>query len=303
VRAVKRLTTDVVPLRGEPYNRGKNREEQTVPELPEVETVVRDLQPRLTGRRLATVEVSDQALRRPWSPDWHQTLAGQRVREVRRRGKWIVLTLNGEVSLVIHLGMTGQLKVMPATAPREPHTHLVFALDRGREQLRFRDIRRFGSATVFTSGDELANFFEGARLGPEPFELDPKVWRQRLASTSRCLKAVLLDQRVVAGVGNIYADEALFTARLHPARTARDLSAAEARRLREAIVEVLTTAIEKRGSSIRNYVGGSGMQGEYQKEFRVYGCTGQPCGRCGELIACTRLAGRSTHFCPRCQRK
>ncbi len=274
-----------------------------MPELPEVETVVRDLRPLLLGRRIASIEASGLELRRAWDADWVPTLIGRRVRKVRRRGKWIVIVLEKELHLVFHLGMSGQLVVMPASQPRLPHTHLIFSLDRGAEQLRFRDIRRFGSATLFTSPAEVEQFFEASGLGPEPFGLDPKYWRARLAATERCLKAVLLDQRVVAGVGNIYADEALFTARLHPARTGRSLGAAEARRLREAIEAVLNHAIEKRGSSIRNYVGGSGLKGEYQDARRVYKRTGTPCPRCGRAIECARLAGRSSHFCPHCQRK
>lgn len=274
-----------------------------VPELPEVETVVRDLRPRLVGRRITAVEASKLPLRKSWSADWNQTLIGRRFQQLGRRGKWIVAGLDRDLHLVIHLGMTGQLVVWPTKEPRLPHTHLVFNLDRGAEQLRFRDIRRFGSATLFQSPAELQQFFEEAGLGPEPFDLDLPYWRQRLAGTERNLKAVLLDQRVVAGVGNIYADESLFVARLHPTRRGKDLSPAEAGRLRKAIAEVLTYAIEKRGSSIRNYVGGSGLKGEYQNEFRVYGRTGEPCVRCGRPIEGIRLAGRATHFCPHCQKE
>jgi formamidopyrimidine-DNA glycosylase len=198
--------------------------------------------------------------------------------------------------------MTGQLTVRPRTEPTPPHTHLVINLDRGVGQLRFRDIRRFGSATVFATREELEAFFRSTGLGPEPFDLERTYWRTRLAATNRSLKAVLLDQRVVAGVGNIYADESLFEARLHPARIAREVRSAQAECLRLAVVTVLTRAIDKRGSSIRNYVGGSGLRGGYQNEFRVYKRTGNPCVRCGRAIECIRLAGRSTHYCPRCQR-
>src|SRR5262249_44671749 len=145
-------------------------------------------------------------------------------------------------------------------------------------------------------------FFQDSGLGPEPFDLDPEYWQKCLAATRRCLKAVLLDQRVVAGVGNIYADESLFEARLHPAQTGQDTTARQAQRLREAIVTVLGRAIDKRGSSIRDYIGGSGKKGGFQEEFCVYGRTGQPCPRCGKSIQCVRLAGRSTHFCSRCQK-
>jgi formamidopyrimidine-DNA glycosylase len=283
------------------YNRnGPEANEETVPELPEVETVVRDLRPRLVGRRIVFVRASRKALRKPWSAQWRPLLLGQPVHDVWRRGKWIIVDLASERSLVFHLGMTGRLTVTGNGEKRAAHTHLVFKLDDDRE-LRFNDIRRFGSAVLLEGADAVQRFFEAARLGPEPAELDSARWRERLAATQRCLKAVLLDQTVVAGVGNIYADESLFEARLHPARQASTISAAEAARLRKAVVAVLSRAIHKRGSSIRNYVGGSGLKGSYQDEFRVYGRMGQPCPRCGAPIERTRLAGRSTHYCPRCQ--
>ncbi len=272
-----------------------------MPELPEVETVVRDLRPHLVGRRIVAVEAGRKQLRRRWSPAWRRLLVGQEVASVRRRGKWIVVALGGGSCLVVHLGMTGQFFVTPAVAERAAHTHLVFRLDQGDAELRFRDIRRFGSATVWATADAVERFFEQSGLGPEPFDLDAGYWRRCLAATERCLKAVLLDQHVVAGVGNIYADESLFTARLHPERRGRDLRPAAADRLRRAITTVLTRAIERRGSSIRDYVGGSGRKGQYQEEFRVYGRTGEPCPRCGQPIECIRLAGRSTHYCSRCQ--
>jgi formamidopyrimidine-DNA glycosylase len=198
--------------------------------------------------------------------------------------------------------MTGQLIVVSAPEPTADHTHLVFALDDGGEQLRFRDIRRFGSASLFASRQAVGEFFERAGLGPEPFGIDAGYWRNRLAATRRTLKALLLDQRVIAGVGNIYADEALHEAKLYPGLIAQEVSAAQARRLREAVVTVLTRAIECRGSSIRNYVGGSGLKGDYQREFRVYGQYQKPCPRCRRPIERVRMAGRATHFCPHCQR-
>jgi formamidopyrimidine-DNA glycosylase len=273
-----------------------------VPELPEVETVVRELRPRLLGRRLQRITVSRHALRKPWQREWERQLRGRRVADVRRRGKWIIFDLDNQMHLVVHLGMTGQLTVKTRREAVGAHTHLVFVLDRGRHELRFRDVRRFGSATLFADGYHLENFFQDTELGPEPFELAAGYWKQQLGKTGRCLKAVLLDQRVVAGVGNIYADESLFQAQLHPAQLGRDTSGQQAGRLRRAIVQVLNRAIARRGSSIRDYIGGSGRRGEYQSEFRVYGRTGEPCLRCGTLIECIRLAGRSTHFCPQCQR-
>jgi formamidopyrimidine-DNA glycosylase len=273
-----------------------------MPELPEVETVVRELRPHLVGRRIAQVKVGRRPLRRRWRAQWGPELVGKHVKEIRRRGKWILLCLDQDCHLIVHLGMTGQLTVVPAQTPVNNHTHLVFGLDRGAQQLRFRDVRRFGSATVFAEEEGLNRFFKESGLGPEPFDLDPDYWQERLANTRRCLKAILLDQRVVAGVGNIYADESLFESRLHPAQLGQDTTARQARRLRRAIVAVLNRAIDKRGSSIRDYIGGSGRKGEFQEEFCVYGRTGLPCPRCGKAIVCVRLAGRSTHYCPWCQK-
>jgi formamidopyrimidine-DNA glycosylase len=272
-----------------------------VPELPEVETVVRDLRVPLVGRTFRRVAVSEKALRRRWSPAWARQLTGRTVRAIERRGKWILIDLGGPW-LVVHLGMSGQFTVAPADAPRASHTHVVFKLDDGNE-LRFRDIRRFGSVSFVLSRAELDGFLEDCCLGPEPFDLDARAWRERLAGTRRNLKAILLDQTVVAGVGNIYADESLFEARLDPRLPGAELTPAQADRLRRAIPKVLNRAIERRGSSIRNYVGGSGLKGGYQDEFRVYGRTGRPCPRCGTPVERIRLAGRSTHFCPRCQKR
>jgi formamidopyrimidine-DNA glycosylase len=272
-----------------------------MPELPEVETVVRELRPRLVGRRIANVQVGKRPLRRRWRARWRPELIGKRVLDVRRRGKWILVCLEQDYHLVVHLGMTGQLTVTAPKVAIQDHTHMIFGLDRGG-QLRFRDVRRFGSATLFAEPEGLHEFFQESGLGPEPFDVDPDYWSERLATTRRCLKAILLDQRVVAGVGNIYADESLFEARLHPAQLGLDTTKRQAEQLRRSIVLVLNRAIDKRGSSIRDYIGGSGKKGKFQEEFCVYGRTGLPCPRCGKSIKCVRLAGRSTHFCERCQK-
>ena len=273
-----------------------------MPELPEVETVVRDLQPHLVGRCLAALRVGKKALRSKWSRRWNAQIVGRCVRGIERRGKWILIDLDGPW-LVIHLGMTGQFVVAPADHPRQNHTHLVFTLDRGSHELRFRDVRRFGSAACYASRQDIDAYFARQRLGPEPFELERDYWRAHLAKTRRNLKAILLDQRAVAGVGNIYADESCFEAKLPPTMLGSELSPREADRLRAAIGVVLRRAIDLGGSTIRDYVGGSGLMGNYQHEFRVYGRTGEPCGRCGTPIERIVLAGRSTHFCPRCQKR
>lgn len=273
-----------------------------MPELPEVETVVRDLRPLVTGRRVVRVEAGGRKLRTPWDPAWGPALIGRQITAVRRRGKWILLDLDSGAVLIVHLGMTGRFTVEPADLPPAAHTHLVFALNGTGGHLRFRDVRRFGSARLAADAAAAEALF-AEKLGPEPWELDPKAWRTALRGTDRPLKAVLLDQRVVAGVGNIYADESLHVARLHPAQLGRHTTPAQAERLRHAMIEVLERAVKFRGSTIRDYVGGSGQRGGYQAEFRVYGRTGRPCPRCGTPVECVRLAGRSTHYCPKCQKR
>jgi len=273
-----------------------------VPELPEVETVVRDLRPRLIGRVISSVRLSKKSLRRAWSAKWKAALLGQRIAAVSRHGKWIFIALGNGRTMVIHLGMTGQLTVVPGMTPLAAHTHVIFGLDGKEHQLRFRDVRRFGSVSLLAPGGTIEEYLEKLGLGPEPFHVEADYWSEQLARTRRSLKAVLLDQRVVAGVGNIYADESCFAARLHPARLGRSLTAREIRRLGDAVPAVLNRAIDKRGSTIRDYVGGSGLQGGFQNEFCVYGRTGQPCLHCGKDICRMRLAGRATHFCPRCQK-
>lgn len=271
-----------------------------MPELPEVETVVRDLRPLLVGQQLAAIRTSRQSLRVKWSKSWEPRLIGSRVDAIRRRGKWILIDLQPAGLLVVHLGMTGQFTVVSREAPVQDHVHLTVDLSDGENQLRFRDIRRFGSATYHDDEPSWAASRD-VELGPEPFDLEAGYFRETLAKTERVLKAILLDQRVVAGVGNIYADESLHAARLDPRRRGCDVERSEADRLRKAIVAVLNRAIDYRGSSIRNYVGGSGLQGGFQNEFQAYGRTGEPCRRCRTPIECIRLAGRSTHYCPRCQ--
>jgi formamidopyrimidine-DNA glycosylase len=270
-----------------------------MPELPEVETVVRDLRPLLVGRRIAAVRAGKLRLRRPWDRRWAGRLVGTAVQAVRRRGKWIILDLDAGARLVVHLGMTGQFTMHPAADPIPDHTHIVFDLD-GERQLRFRDARRFGSVELFPDEPTVQKYLAG-KLGPEPTEIDPAAFRDALRRTTRTLKAILLDQTVVAGVGNIYADEALHRAGLHPQQRGATVTPAEADRLRAAITAVIADAIARRGSTIRDYVGGSGLRGGFQTEFRVYGRTGDPCGMCATPIEVVRVAGRSSHYCPHCQ--
>ena len=276
-----------------------------MPELPEVETVARDLRPLLAGRTITSVWAGPPELRKPWQKAWEKQLLGAQFGEVKRRGKWLLLSVRREPTasatgvLLVHLGMTGQFTVVPNTAPTETHTHRIFDLDNGT-QLRFRDIRRFGSVEWYPSEVvALANL--GEKLGPEPFDIPAAPFAEQVRKSNRTLKAILLDQSVVAGVGNIYADEALFRAGLHPERRGNSLTVTECDTLRACIEAVIARAIDSRGSTIRDYVGGSGLRGGFQHEFAAYGRTGEPCVRCGSAIERIVLGGRSSHFCPKCQ--
>lgn len=271
-----------------------------MPELPEVETVVRSLRPKLEGRRIADIWAGPKKLRLPWRKAWTSRLAGRTILRLRRRAKWILMELDKQETLLVHLGMTGRLAVSPADVDREKHTHFVARLADGAEELRYLDPRRFGRVALCTAA-ETQELLAGDKLGPEPWDLTSEWLAGRLAGTARCLKACLLDQTFFAGVGNIYADEALFEARLHPGRPGCSLDAAETERLRRAVVKALDRAIGKHGSTILNFYYGNGEQGSYQHEFRAYGRTHKPCRRCRTPIAEVRLAGRATHFCPKCQ--
>ncbi len=272
-----------------------------MPELPEVETVVRDLRPLVVGRTLQKLHLGRAKLRRAWNKSWTKAVLGNRTSAIHRRAKWIILELETKGSLLVHLGMTGQFTVNAAKEERPDHTHLVFELDDGNE-LRFRDVRRFGSFDYFADPLELRAFLD-ERLGPEPNELIPKDFAEAVRGSKRPLKAILLDQKIAAGVGNIYADESLFRSGLHPETRGHEMKVNDCDRLRMAIAEVISLAIEKRGSTIRDYIGGSGLKGGFQDEFAVYGRTGEACPSCETVIEMLRVGGRSSHFCPKCQKK
>lgn len=273
-----------------------------MPELPEVETVIRSLRPQLMGQRMGRVQFVGQPLRRPWKPAWSRACFGLCIQSIERRGKWILLNLTSDRCLIVHLGMTGRLLVADRRTQRPAHTHLLFDLPSDRQEMRFIDPRRFGSVTLSTQ-TERNRFLGRAGLGPEPWQLTDREWRQALRRSRRSLKAILLDQRIVAGLGNIYADESLHQARLSPLLRGCDVTQTQARRLRLAILIVLERAIQLHGSTIRNFYYGENETGDYQNEFRVYDRADQPCRCCRSTIRCMRLAGRSTHFCPQCQMK
>lgn len=281
-----------------------------MPELPEVETVVRGLQALLPGRGILAVRLGKtDFIDDPAAIELH--VPGCRIVEIRRRGKFLVLllekhsalqTANGvapdRFHLIVHLGMTGQLTVRPNEMPSALHTHVWFSLDNNQE-LRYADSRRFGRmALVSESGSE--NIL-GA-LGLDPLEASEREFRNRLADRRARIKALLLDQRVLCGMGNIYTDESLWHARIHPARLGATLKPDEIARLYRAVQKVLREAIRLRGSSISDYVDAEGERGEFQLRHRVYQREGKKCARCGALIRRMIVAGRSSYFCPACQR-
>ena len=275
-----------------------------MPELPEVETVARDLRrhvlpdgggpgPVITGARVAwarTLRDGDPAA-------FATGVRGRRIESVGRRGKQIVVGLDGGAFLTIHLKMTGQVFVVPAAVPIDAYERLALVLDDGRE-IRFRDVRKFGRVGLYLADDDP---FDG--IGPEP--LDPRftlrVFRSRIRGRRARLKPLLVDQAFIAGVGNIYADEALWRARLHPLRSARSLRPADERRLYTHLVDILAEAVERRGSSIDDYTAPDG-DGAMQERLDVYQRTGEACRRCGRPIRRIVIGIRATHFCSWCQR-
>ncbi len=282
-----------------------------MPELPEVETVARDLRGLILGATItgAAGDWPRAIASHATVEGFAETVAGRRVEAVGRRAKLIVVELSGGAALTIHLKMSGQLFVVPADSPADRHVHVRLALDDGRE-LRFRDIRKFGrigcwpldpATGAVLDGEGGAELF--AALGPEPLDdaFTLRAFRRRLHGRRGRLKPLLLDQGFVAGVGNIYADEALWRARLHPLRGAATLRPRDEARLHRELRAILAEAVERRGSSIDDYTAPDG-DGSMQERLDVYQRTGEPCPRCGRPIRRIVLGARATHFCSWCQR-
>jgi formamidopyrimidine-DNA glycosylase len=280
-----------------------------MPELPEVETVARDLQRHLPGATIAGVDVRWPRTLRSEDPDaFRAAVVGRTIEAVGRRAKLVVIELGDSLALTIHLKMTGQLFVVPPATPADPFVRVTLELADGR-QLRFRDIRKFGRIGLATHdvsvgdlvGELGAKSFRG--FGPEP--LDPlftaAAFRRRLRARRGRLKPLLMDQAFLAGVGNIYADEALWAARLHPLRSAGSLRSSDEGRLYRELRRILGEAVDRRGSSIDDYTAPDG-DGSMQERLLVYGQAGAPCPRCGHAIRRLVVGGRSTHLCTFCQR-
>lgn len=271
-----------------------------MPELPEVETVLRGLAPFLIGRQLSGALVREPRLRWPVPDGLDALLAGRRIDGLERRGKYLIMTLD-RGHLILHLGMSGSLRIVEAAAPVEKHDHLDLLLDNGA-RLRYRDPRRFGA--LLWSEDPSSHPLI-APLGIEPlapgFDGD---WLYQASRNIRApVKSWLMDAHTIVGIGNIYANEALFHAGIHPLLPAGRLSRPRCRKLADAIRDTLNQAIEAGGSTLRDFVNGHGEPGYFQQTYYVYGRAGEPCRGCGAPIRSTRLGNRTTCFCSSCQRK
>jgi len=286
-----------------------------MPELPEVETIVRGLRGPLVDRKFTGVRVgwknlvarprpdgSTSSPRRlaegPAVEEFERGLVGQRIVDVKRRGKYLIFALSGGGSLIVHLRMTGRLLIKNSDDELDKHDHLIFELDDGRE-LRFNNVRKLGRVYLVDDEAEIVG-----KLGPEPLDDDftPADFAALLSRRRGMIKPLLLNQRFIAGIGNIYADEALFAARIHPEHRADTLTAEAIECLYHAIRRVLRQGIENRGTTLSAYRDAEGREGRNQEHLRVFRRTGQSCPRCGTPIERTVVGGRGTYFCPRCQK-
>lgn len=275
-----------------------------MPELPEVETVVRSLERHLSGLTITAVDlVMPEVIRSPKPEQFIEQITGKQFqKKLGRRGKYLLIHLSDGLTLVIHLRMTGRLIYCEADLPMEKHTHVIFHLDNGK-QLRFADVRRFGRLQLVPTA-EVSGLSGLKDMGPEPLdqEFTREFLKKELRRRRTRIKSLLLDQCFVAGLGNIYADEALYRAKIHPERLAPDLTTREAAVLHKAIIEVIAGGIEHRGTSFRDYVDGEGRPGSFQHHLKVYNREGLPCSHCGRPIERIKVAGRSSYYCPSCQK-
>jgi len=276
-----------------------------MPELPEVETVLRGLSKRALGRQIVAVEVLHTGIIAGDAEDFIQRVAGRTAVEVRRKGKVLAMEMAAANTpdssyLIFRLGMTGQVTIQPVDTPLELHTHVRMLFRGGKEELRFRDVRRFGRLRCLRR-EEFEALFES--LGPDAQRVTEAEFLGAMRGRRGAIKSWLLNQQGVSGLGNIYADEALFEAGIHPLAQPDRVSPASARRLHRAVQKVLKRAVNLQGTTFRDYIDIEGRPGNYIQRLRVYQKTGQPCPRCETPVRRIIIAGRSSHFCPRCQRR
>ena len=273
-----------------------------MPELPEVETIRRTLEGLVLGKTIEDVDIRRaKIIKEPDDAEMFRVLLkGQKIHSIGRRGKFLIFHLDDH-SLVSHLRMEGKYGLYDETEPADKHTHVIFKFT-DHTELRYRDVRKFGTMHLLAKGTEL-DVLPLSKVGPEPFsdEFTASYLRQALSKTNRHIKTVLLDQRVVAGLGNIYVDESLFHSGIHPERSASSLTEEEIEKLYSAIKETLATAIEKGGSTVRSYVNSQGEIGMFQLELYAYSRKGQPCKKCETNMERIVVGGRGTVYCPKCQ--
>jgi formamidopyrimidine-DNA glycosylase len=273
-----------------------------MPELPEVETIRRSLAVKLPNRTVTDILIRDSRLREPVNEErLNQLICGRKVVNLSRRAKYLLIHFDGGSCLILHLGMSGRLLLLPATHPFDKHDHVIFAFDNDTE-LRLRDPRRFGSVAAVIEA-ELSEHPPLRRLGPEPLspECTALYLFERSRKSKKPVKNFVMDQQVVVGVGNIYASESLFLARIHPLRAAGRISYPRWQKLLSAIKRVLTAAIKQGGTTLSDFRDSNGEMGYFQVKLRAYGRAGLPCFTCGTAIRVCVLGGRSTFYCPKCQ--
>ena len=274
-----------------------------MPELPEVETLKRSLEAALIGQRIQAIQIKRADLiKRPDAESFARTLSGKQIVALGRRGKFLLIHIEDGAKLVVHLRMTGRLVCSDPEQPELPHTHLCFELENGRV-LRYSDTRRFGCLWLVAPGEE-DDFTGLAKLGREPLDAafsGDYLW-ESLAKRRIKVKQGLLDQSVIAGLGNIYVDEALYQAGVRPDRLCTDISTEEWQSLAEAIPPILNSSIQHRGTSFSDYLDGEGKKGDNLAFLKAYQREGQPCERCGTLLEKIRVGGRGSCFCPKCQK-
>ena len=273
-----------------------------MPELPEVETIARTLEPAVRGRVITGIELLYRPLLRRGGRKGLDALRGRRVLAVRRRGKMLIIEFEGARTLVFHLKMTGQFSLAVPGEERDKHTRLVVRFEDGANELRFRDVRKFGFLLCL-EGDPMSACGELACLGPEPLEVGFQEFAAVLGKKKGRIKSLLLNQTVIAGIGNIYADEMLFEARIHPETPASSLGKKAVERLYDSMKKILKLAIAEKGSTLQDYRDAEGKAGNFQFFHKVYHRKGEPCVVCGTRVRMRRIGGRSSHFCPKCQRE
>ncbi|MFC1905989.1 bifunctional DNA-formamidopyrimidine glycosylase/DNA-(apurinic or apyrimidinic site) lyase [Chloroflexota bacterium] len=268
-----------------------------MPELPEVETIKNDLLPYLLERSFTGVDLLAKSVKRPSAQEFCDLLIGAKIDRLTRRGKYLIFSLSNKYKLIIHLRMSGTLLLRKSNAEPDPYARVIFDLNDGN-QLRFCDVRKLG--TIYLAEDEKSIIHN---MGPEPLEPEftAEILKERLEKRSAPIKAVLCDQKVIAGIGNMYADEILHEVKIHPLKKAGDLNDAEIKKIHTSIIKVLKKAIEKKGATVSNYTNASGQAGSAQDDFKVAHRFKKPCPNCGTEITRIKVRGRGTYFCTKCQ--